>query len=83
MVGPSKEIAMAGRQKKENACTELAREARSPRRAFVERSKKRPLDAVKRLQLGVGVRANFAVEVDFFVLRSSPFHGRRLRMRGR
>ena len=29
----------------------------------------------KRLKLGVGVRANFAIEVDFFVLRGSPFHG--------
>jgi hypothetical protein len=28
------------------------------------------------LQLGVGVRANFAVQVDFFVLRGGPFHGR-------
>ena len=26
------------------------------------------------LQLGVGVRADFAVEVDLFVLRSNPFH---------
>src|SRR5260370_39434487 len=31
-----------------------------------------------RLELGVGVRANFAVEVDFFVPRGNPFHGRRL-----
>jgi len=29
----------------------------------------------KRLKLGVGVRANFAIEVDFFVLRGNPFHG--------
>ena len=28
-----------------------------------------------RLELGVGVRTNFAVEVDFFVLRGNPFHG--------
>jgi hypothetical protein len=28
-----------------------------------------------RLELGVGVRANFAIEVDFFVLRRNPFHG--------
>jgi len=30
----------------------------------------------KGLKLGVGVRANFAIEVDFFVLRGNPFHGR-------
>jgi hypothetical protein len=28
-----------------------------------------------RLEFGVGVRANFAVEVDLFVLRCGPFHG--------
>ena len=28
----------------------------------------------KRLEFGVGVGANFAVEVDFFVLRGGPFH---------
>ena len=27
------------------------------------------------LELGVGVGANFAVEVDLFVLRGNPFHG--------
>jgi hypothetical protein len=27
------------------------------------------------LQFGVGVRANFAVQVDLFVLRGYPFHG--------
>jgi len=27
-----------------------------------------------RLKLGVGVRADFAVEVDLFVLRGNPFH---------
>src|SRR5882762_10000453 len=27
-----------------------------------------------RLEFGVGVRADFAVQVDFFVLRSGPFH---------
>jgi hypothetical protein len=30
-----------------------------------------------RLELGVGVGTNFAVQVDFFMLRGSPFHGRR------
>jgi hypothetical protein len=30
-----------------------------------------------RLELGVGVRANFAVKVDYFMLRGCPFHGRR------
>jgi len=34
------------------------------------------LERSKKLQLGVGVRANFAIEVDFFVLRGNPFHGR-------
>jgi len=29
-----------------------------------------------RLKLGVGVRADFAVEVDLFVLRGNPFHER-------
>ena len=29
------------------------------------------------LELGVGVRADFAVEVDLFVLRGNPFHERR------
>ena len=29
-----------------------------------------------RLEFGVGVRANFAVQIDFFVLRGDPFHGR-------
>jgi hypothetical protein len=28
-----------------------------------------------RLDFGVGVRANFAVQFDFFMLRGSPFHG--------
>jgi len=30
----------------------------------------------KRLKFSVGVRANFAIEVDFFVLRGNPFHCR-------
>jgi hypothetical protein len=29
-----------------------------------------------RLEFGVGVRADFAVQVDLFVLRSNPFHER-------
>jgi hypothetical protein len=29
------------------------------------------------LQFGVGVRADFAVEIDLFVLRGNPFHVRR------
>ena len=29
-----------------------------------------------RLELSVDVRANFAIEVNFFVLRGNPFHGR-------
>jgi hypothetical protein len=29
------------------------------------------------LKLGVGVRADFAVQVDLFVLRGNPFHERR------
>jgi hypothetical protein len=29
-----------------------------------------------RLELGVGVRADFAVQVDLFVLRGNPFHER-------
>jgi hypothetical protein len=28
----------------------------------------------KELQFGVGVRADFAVQVDLFVLRGNPFH---------
>ena len=32
--------------------------------------------AFRRLEFGVGVRADFAVEVDFFVLWGYPFHGR-------
>ena len=32
-------------------------------------------DAHSRLELGVSVGANFAVQVDFFVLRGNPFHG--------
>jgi hypothetical protein len=28
------------------------------------------------LELGVGVRADFAVQVDLFVLRGNPFHER-------
>ena len=27
------------------------------------------------LDFGVGVRADFAVQIDFFVLRCGPFHG--------
>jgi hypothetical protein len=41
--------------------------------------KKLPLQkaaATTALELGVGVRANFAVEVDLFVFRGGPFHGR-------
>src|SRR5271170_2470112 len=33
------------------------------------------LNAHSRLKLGVSVGANFAVQVDFFVLRGNPFHG--------
>jgi hypothetical protein len=29
-----------------------------------------------RLKLGVGVRTDFAVQVDLFVLRGNPFHER-------
>jgi len=29
------------------------------------------------LELGVGVRADFAIQVDLFVLRGNPFHERR------
>jgi hypothetical protein len=29
------------------------------------------------LKFGVGVRADFAVEIDLFVLRGNPFHVRR------
>src|ERR1700756_2395106 len=29
----------------------------------------------RELQLSVGVRADFAVKIDFFVLRCGPFHG--------
>ena len=32
-------------------------------------------DGRRGLQFGVGVRAYFTVQVDFFVLRGSPFHG--------
>jgi hypothetical protein len=32
----------------------------------------------ERLELGVGVGADFAVEVNLFVPRGSPFHGTRL-----
>jgi hypothetical protein len=31
----------------------------------------------RQLQFSVGVRANFAIEVDLFVLRGGPFHGRK------
>jgi hypothetical protein len=31
-----------------------------------------------RLKFGVRVRANFAIEVDLFVLRGNPFHGKLL-----
>jgi hypothetical protein len=41
----------------------LAALKREPRRVKFER-----------LQFSVGVRADFAVEVDFFVLRCGPFH---------
>ena len=34
----------------------------------------RYIGAVERLQFGVGVRADFAVQVDLFVLRRNPFH---------
>ena len=30
----------------------------------------------RELELGVGVRADFAVQIDLFVLRGYPFHGR-------
>jgi hypothetical protein len=32
------------------------------------------MDVLERLKLGVGVRADFAVQVDLFVLRGNPFH---------
>ncbi len=36
------------------------------------------MNSNQRLEFRVGVRADFAVEVDFFVLRCGPFHGRLL-----
>jgi len=36
----------------------------------------RHLSMPGRLKLGVGVRADFAVQIDFFVLRGDPFHER-------
>lgn len=41
-------------------------------------TRKRELEefpGVRKLEFGVGVRADFAVEIDFFVLRGDPFHG--------
>jgi hypothetical protein len=32
------------------------------------------MDVLEGLKLGVGVRADFAVQVDLFVLRGNPFH---------
>jgi hypothetical protein len=32
----------------------------------------------EKLKLSVGVRADFAVQVNLFVLRGCPFHGKRL-----
>ena len=34
-----------------------------------------------RLEFSVGVRADFAVQIDFFVLRGGPFHGEQLLVR--
>jgi hypothetical protein len=34
------------------------------------------MDVLEGLKLGVGVRADFAVQVDLFVLRGNPFHER-------
>jgi hypothetical protein len=36
----------------------------------------RYMDVLEGLKLGVGVRADFAVQVDLFVLRGNPFHER-------
>jgi len=36
----------------------------------------RYMDLLEGLKLGVGVRADFAVQVDLFVLRGNPFHER-------
>src|SRR5580765_3335186 len=33
-------------------------------------------DVLDRLKFGVGVRADFAVQIDLFVLRGDPFHER-------
>jgi hypothetical protein len=33
-------------------------------------------DQSRELELGVGVRVDFAVQIDLFVLRGYPFHGR-------
>jgi len=41
-------------------------------------TRKRELEefpGVRKLEFGVGVRADFAVEIDLFVLRGDPFHG--------
>jgi hypothetical protein len=32
---------------------------------------------LEELELGVGVRADLAIEIDLFVLRGDPFHGER------
>jgi hypothetical protein len=36
----------------------------------------RYMEVLEGLKLGVGVRADFAVQVDLFVLRGNPFHER-------
>ncbi len=41
-------------------------------------SAKRVVWPTERLKLGVSVGANFAVEINLFVLRGSPFHGNKL-----
>jgi len=40
-------------------------------------TRKRELEGrtIRELELGVGVRADFAVEIDLFVLGGYPFHG--------
>ena len=54
-----------------------SRKRPAPRKRTLERQSKQ-----ERLEFGVGVRTDFAVQVDFFVLRRDPFHEVRSLRRG-
>jgi hypothetical protein len=52
-----------------------ARSRERPLHGFATQKREPERRTVRELEFGVSVRADFAVQVDFFVLRGNPIHG--------